>query len=211
MGNSEVGHNALGAGQVISQGAALVDNALAEGSMFTGEPPTSPARSAAAWRRARGGAAGRGVRPAAAAGPTSAPGGGKLSANPPPAGAGWEYIAPTFASNTLHFIGLLSDGGVHSRTDQLFSMIRGAAERGAKRIRLHILTDGRDVPDGSSIRWVPHSAAWCASYGGGGAPRRTTRPYTLAPFHPACPTQPNPRAAPPRHRQVHRGARGGAE
>ena len=30
-----------------------------------------------------------------------------------------QYITPSFANNTLHFIGLLSDGGVHSRTDQL--------------------------------------------------------------------------------------------
>lgn len=35
MGNSEVGHNALGAGQVIAQGAKLVDNAIADGSVFT--------------------------------------------------------------------------------------------------------------------------------------------------------------------------------
>lgn len=43
---------------------------------------------------------------------------------------------------------------MHSRTDQLFLFIRGAAERGAKKIRVHILTDGRDVPDGSSVRFV---------------------------------------------------------
>lgn len=82
---SQVGHNALGAGQLIDQGAALVDKALASGSIFEGE--------------------------------------------------GWKYISPAFEANTLHFIGLLSDGGVHSRTDQLYGCIRGAAERGAKRIR----------------------------------------------------------------------------
>lgn len=84
-GNSEVGHNALGAGQLIDQGASLVDGALRTGSLFSGE--------------------------------------------------GWAYIAPAFAGNTLHFIGLLSDGGVHSRTDQLYGCLRGAAERGAKKIR----------------------------------------------------------------------------
>lgn len=67
---------------------------------------------------------------------------------------GFKYISESFADHTLHFIGLLSDGGVHSRTDQLFLFIRGAAERGAKRIRVHVLTDGRDVPDGSSVRFV---------------------------------------------------------
>ena len=69
-------------------------------------------------------------------------------------GDGWNYIAESFPTGTLHFIGLLSDGGVHSRTDQLFALIRGAAERGAKRIRVHVLTDGRDVPDGTSLKFV---------------------------------------------------------
>lgn len=81
----QVGHNALGAGQLIDQGAALVDKALASGSIFEGE--------------------------------------------------GWKYISPAFEGHTLHFVGLLSDGGVHSRTDQLYGCLRGAAERGAKRIR----------------------------------------------------------------------------
>ena len=93
-----------GSGQVIDQGARLVDIALENGSIFKGD--------------------------------------------------GWNYISESFADHTLHFIGLLSDGGVHSRTDQLFGLVRGAAERGAKRIRVHILTDGRDVPDGSSVRFV---------------------------------------------------------
>lgn len=93
-----------GSGQVIDQGARLVDIALETGSIFKGD--------------------------------------------------GWTYISDSFADHTLHFIGLLSDGGVHSRTDQLFALIRGAAERGAKRIRVHVLTDGRDVPDGTSIKFV---------------------------------------------------------
>lgn len=104
MGNSEVGHNALGAGQVIDQGASLVDKALESGSMFEGE--------------------------------------------------GWQYVSENLPNGTLHLIGLLSDGGVHSRTDQLFGLIRGAVERGTKKIRVHILTDGRDVADGSSLKFV---------------------------------------------------------
>jgi 2,3-bisphosphoglycerate-independent phosphoglycerate mutase len=104
MGNSEVGHNALGSGQVVDQGARLVDIALETGTMFEGN--------------------------------------------------GWKLISQAFPEHTVHFIGLLSDGGVHSRTNQLEGCVRGAAERGAKRIRVHILTDGRDVPDGSSIRFV---------------------------------------------------------
>jgi len=104
MGNSEVGHNALGSGQVIDQGARLVDQALSSGQMF--ELP------------------------------------------------GWKLISQAFSDNTVHFIGLLSDGGVHSRYDQLLGCIKGAVERGAKRIRVHALTDGRDVPDGSSVQFM---------------------------------------------------------
>lgn len=53
---------------------------------------------------------------------------------------GWKYISESFPENTVHFIGLLSNGGVHSRTDQLVGFIKGAAKDGAKKIRVHILT-----------------------------------------------------------------------
>ncbi|KAF8040843.1 hypothetical protein BT93_B2922 [Corymbia citriodora subsp. variegata] len=104
MGNSEVGHNALGAGRIFAQGAKLVDLALASGKIYDGE--------------------------------------------------GFNYIKESFETGTLHLIGLLSDGGVHSRLDQLQLLLKGSAERGAKRIRVHILTDGRDVLDGSSVGFV---------------------------------------------------------
>jgi hypothetical protein len=79
-----------GSGQVVDQGARLVDIALEDGSAF------------------------------------------KLD--------GWKYISEAFPNNTLHFIGLLSDGGVHSRYDQLIGFIKGATKDGAKSIRVHILT-----------------------------------------------------------------------
>ncbi|KAK1428108.1 hypothetical protein QVD17_16936 [Tagetes erecta] len=101
MGNSEVGHNALGAGRIFAQGAKLVDVALASGKIYEDE--------------------------------------------------GFNYIKESFANNTLHLIGLMSDGGVHSRLDQLQLLLKGASERGAKRIRVHVLTDGRDVVDGTSV------------------------------------------------------------
>lgn len=104
MGNSEVGHNALGAGRIFAQGAKLVDQALASGKIYEGD--------------------------------------------------GFNYIKESFENGTLHLIGLLSDGGVHSRLDQLQLLLKGASERGAKRIRVHILTDGRDVLDGSSVGFV---------------------------------------------------------
>ncbi|XP_074582629.1 2,3-bisphosphoglycerate-independent phosphoglycerate mutase [Curcuma longa] len=104
MGNSEVGHNALGAGRIYAQGAKLVDLALASGKIYEGE--------------------------------------------------GFKYIKECFDKGTLHLIGLLSDGGVHSRLDQLQLLLKGSSENGAKRIRVHILTDGRDVLDGSSVGFV---------------------------------------------------------
>ncbi|GKA41262.1 2,3-bisphosphoglycerate-independent phosphoglycerate mutase [Tanacetum coccineum] len=59
--------------------------------------------------------------------------------------------ASLLGNNTLHLVGLLSDSGVHSRLDQLQLLLNGASERGAKKIRVHVLTDGRDVLDGSSV------------------------------------------------------------
>ncbi|CAK8569000.1 unnamed protein product [Lathyrus sativus] len=104
MGNSEVGHNALGASRIFAQGAKLVDLALESGNIFDGE--------------------------------------------------GFNYIKESFETGTLHLIGLLSDGGVHSRLDRVQLLLKGASERGLKRVRLHILTDGRDVLDGSSVAFV---------------------------------------------------------
>lgn len=104
MGNSEVGHNALGSGRIVLQGASLVDTALATGALFEGD--------------------------------------------------GFKALQTRFATGTLHIIGLLSDGGVHSRLDQIVAIAKGAAARGARRIRLHVLLDGRDVPDGTSLQFL---------------------------------------------------------
>jgi 2,3-bisphosphoglycerate-independent phosphoglycerate mutase len=106
MGNSEVGHNAIGAGQVYSQGAALVANAIASGAIWEGE----------AWQQVVGGAkAGRGV---------------------------------------IHFIGLFSDGNVHSHIDHLKAMIVQAKADGVPTVRIHALLDGRDVPETSALEYV---------------------------------------------------------
>lgn len=45
----------------------------------------------------------------------------------------------------LHFLGLVSDGGVHSHQDQLIAMTKLAAEAGVKDIFIHAITDGRDT------------------------------------------------------------------
>ncbi len=119
MGNSEVGHNALGSGRVVMQGAGLVDRALADGSIFEGR--------------------------------------------------GFRALRDAFtAGGTLHVIGLLSDGGVHSRLDQIVGLVEGAAARGATRIRLHVLADGRDVPDGSFTAYVAQLEERLAALGARG-------------------------------------------
>ncbi|MCE1183431.1 MAG: 2,3-bisphosphoglycerate-independent phosphoglycerate mutase, partial [Rhodocyclales bacterium] len=114
MGNSEVGHNAIGAGQVYSQGAALVANAIAEGTIWAGS----------AWQEIVAGAkAGRGV---------------------------------------IHFLGLFSDGNVHSHIDHLKAMVVRAKAEGVKTVRIHALLDGRDVPETSALEYVVPFEAFLA-------------------------------------------------
>lgn len=106
MGNSEVGHNALGAGRVFDQGSKLVGRAIASGDLFRGETWTS-------------------------------------------------FVGQVVRNDTcLHLIGLLSDGNVHSHIDQLFALIRNAHEQGVKRLRVHPLLDGRDVPETSALQYI---------------------------------------------------------
>jgi 2,3-bisphosphoglycerate-independent phosphoglycerate mutase len=106
MGNSEVGHNALGCGRVFDQGAKLVAHAIAEGRIFEGE----------VWKR--------------------------LTAR------ARESRQP------LHFIGLLSDGNVHSHIEHLFAMIRRCDEEQVPAVRVHALLDGRDVPEKSALGYL---------------------------------------------------------
>lgn len=51
---------------------------------------------------------------------------------------------------TLHIIGLLSEGGIHSHEDQIAAMIGLAERRGCRRIALHAILDGRDTPPRSA-------------------------------------------------------------
>ncbi len=106
MGNSEVGHNALGAGQVFAQGAKLVSNSIESGKMFEG----------ATWK---------------------------------------ELIANVKATGgVLHFLGLFSDGNVHSHIDHLKAMITEAKKEGVRTVRIHTLLDGRDVGETSALEYI---------------------------------------------------------
>ena len=106
MGNSEVGHNALGCGQIYSQGAKLVNESIENGTLV----------ASATWK--------------------------DLIAN-----CGDD-------AHALHFIGLLSDGNVHSNISHLFALLRHAKAEGVKRAYCHILLDGRDVPATSALEYV---------------------------------------------------------
>ena len=54
----------------------------------------------------------------------------------------------------MHFIGLLSDGNVHSHISHLFSMLRRCNEEEVDKVRVHVLLDGRDVPETSALEYV---------------------------------------------------------
>jgi len=105
IGNSEVGHNIIGAGHVFDQGAKCVDTAINSGAIWKGY---------------------------------------------------WKEIVEKLRSThgALHLIGLLSDGNVHSNEAHLHALIRRADEEGLPRVYVHILLDGRDVPDRSALVYV---------------------------------------------------------
>ncbi len=105
MGNSEVGHNALGAGRVVKQGARLVNTGIESGRIFKTDI--------------------------------------------------WKKIEARVArGGTIHFIGLLSDGNVHSHIDHLNALVDRCAESGMSSLRIHALLDGRDVGERSALDYV---------------------------------------------------------
>ena len=106
MGNSEVGHNALGSGQVFAQGAKLVSESIENGKMF--------------------------------------------------ASSTWKNIVSNVekTGGVLHFIGLFSDGNVHSHIDHLKAMLVQAKKENVSCVRLHILIDGRDVGETSALDYI---------------------------------------------------------
>jgi len=119
MGNSEVGHNALGAGQVFAQGAKLVTQSIESGKMFASNT--------------------------------------------------WQEVVGNVKANasTLHFLGLFSDGNVHSHIDHLKAMIAEAKNEGIANIRVHILIDGRDVGETSALEYIDPFEEYIASLSDG--------------------------------------------
>ena len=105
MGNSEVGHNALGCGQIYSQGAKLVGESIETGSLYGSDT----------WK---------------------------------------DLMNNAKEGHALHFMGLLSDGNVHSNIAHLIALLKQAHAEGVKKAYCHILLDGRDVPATSALEYV---------------------------------------------------------
>ncbi|MDO4743580.1 MAG: 2,3-bisphosphoglycerate-independent phosphoglycerate mutase [bacterium] len=57
-------------------------------------------------------------------------------------------------NSSLHLLGLLSDGGVHSHIEHLFALLRLAKKAGLTNVFVHCLLDGRDVPPASGIDYI---------------------------------------------------------
>ncbi len=57
-------------------------------------------------------------------------------------------------NSTLHVMGLLSPGGVHSHMTHLFAFLKIAKEAGINKIAIHVFTDGRDVPPQSASLYI---------------------------------------------------------
>lgn len=116
MGNSEVGHNAMGCGRVFAQGAKLVSTAIETGAIFAADT--------------------------------------------------WKKLVKNVKdkNTTLHFIGLVSDGNVHSHIDHLKAMIEQAHKEGVKTVRVHALLDGRDVDPTSALDYITPLEEYLASF-----------------------------------------------
>ncbi|QDQ28872.1 2,3-bisphosphoglycerate-independent phosphoglycerate mutase [Chitinimonas arctica] len=66
-------------------------------------------------------------------------------------------------AGTLHVLGLLSDGGVHSHENHIHALIRDASAAGVTRIAVHAFLDGRDTPPRSAERYLARLQAVCDS------------------------------------------------
>lgn len=74
-----------------------------------------------------------------------------------------SFLAQVKPGRTLHLIGLLSDGGVHSHLEHLFGLIDYARSRGVKSIAVHAFLDGRDTPPRSGLGYIRQLQDFLAS------------------------------------------------
>ncbi len=67
----------------------------------------------------------------------------------------------------LHFLGLLSDGGVHSHQEHLYALLRMARENNVREVFVHVFLDGRDTPPTNGVEYVAQLQRKMREYGGG--------------------------------------------
>lgn len=96
-GNSEIGHQTIGSGQIFYQNLPRISLAIENGSFFENEI------------------------------------------------LGQCFTTIANSQKNLHFMGLLSDGGVHSHIDHLFALLELAKEKSVENVFVHVFTDGRDT------------------------------------------------------------------
>ncbi len=117
MGNSEVGHNAIGAGRVFDQGVKLVKRSIESGTLF----------ATGLWK---------------------------------------DIVNRGKQGGAIHFIGLLSDGNVHSHINHLFTLVKECASGGIPKVRVHALTDGRDVGGRTALDYLKPTEALLSGISG---------------------------------------------
>ena len=121
MGNSEVGHENIGAGRIVDQELVRLNKLFAEG-LIAGNPVWRAAIDRVKNRRSR-----------------------------------------------LHFMGIVSDAGVHGMLEHLYGFLRQAKADGLgqNQVFIHAFTDGRDTPPMSGLRYVQEVDAQCQKIGMG--------------------------------------------
>lgn len=117
MGNSEVGHQNIGAGRVVDQELVRINKGIETASV-----KESPALKAA-----------------------------------------FENVRAK--ASALHFMGLVSDAGVHSMLDHLYGLLAIAKEEGIEKVYLHAFTDGRDTGPFSGKTFIAEAEAQMAEIG----------------------------------------------
>ncbi len=119
FGNSEVGHQTMGSGQIIYHFLPTITAAIQSGAFFRNKVLLK----AISWVKKH--------------------------------------------NSRLHFLGLLSDGGVHSHIDHLFALLRLAKQNGIKDVFVHAIMDGRDTPPNKGIRYIEELEAMMSKIGVG--------------------------------------------
>jgi 2,3-bisphosphoglycerate-independent phosphoglycerate mutase len=91
----------------------------------------------------------------------------------------WTMDAAREKGRALHFIGLLSDGGVHSHQEHLYALLGMAKTRGVAHIYVHVITDGRDTPPTSGVQYLKDLLAKVEEIGTGAVATVGGRYYAM--------------------------------